>query len=129
MFGGRFRFGIGSGELLNEHVVGTRWPAIEIHLEMPEEALLLIRRLWTGRTIDHQGRHYVVENARLWTLPDRPPQVVMSAFGTKSVDLAARISEGYYGAWAPKDLTRRYRECSGRGPARGAERRRRPPRP
>src|SRR5215213_1725519 len=53
LFGGRFRFGIGSGELLNEHVVGTRWPAIEVRLEMLEEAMHVICELWTGRTIDH----------------------------------------------------------------------------
>ena len=104
LFGGRFRFGIGSGELLNEHVVGTRWPAIEVRLEMLEEAMDVIRQLWTGSTVDHYGRHYTVENARLWTLPDEPPPVVMSAFGAKSVALAARIAEGYYGAWAPKGL-------------------------
>jgi G6PDH family F420-dependent oxidoreductase len=119
LFGGRFRFGIGSGELLNEHVVGTRWPAIEVRLEMLEEAMDVIRQLWTGSTVDHYGRHYTVENARLWTLPDEPPRVVMSAFGAKSVALAARIAEGYYGAWAPKDLIRMYRERGGRGPAIG----------
>lgn len=119
LFGGRFRFGIGSGELLNEHVVGAHWPAVEVRLEMLAEAMEVIRRLWTGRTVDHRGRHYTVENARLWTLPERPPQVVMSAFGTRSVELAARIAEGYYGAWAPTDLIGRYRERGGEGPAIG----------
>jgi G6PDH family F420-dependent oxidoreductase len=119
LFGGRFRFGIGSGELLNEHVVGARWPAIETRLDMLEEAVQVIRELWDGHTVDHQGRHYTIENARLWTLPDEPPQVVMSAFGAKSVDVAARIAEGFYGAWAPKDLIRMYREKGGRGPAIG----------
>ncbi|MDP9022240.1 MAG: TIGR03557 family F420-dependent LLM class oxidoreductase, partial [Actinomycetota bacterium] len=50
LFGGRFRFGIGSGEALNEHVTGERWPSIEIRLEMLEEAMAVIGRLWSGET-------------------------------------------------------------------------------
>lgn len=119
LFGGRFRFGIGSGELLNEHVVGARWPAVETRLEMLEEAMGIIRRLWSGETVDHHGRHYLVENARLWTLPGSPPPVLMSAFGPKAIDVAARVADGYYGAWAPKDLIRQYREKGGEGPAVG----------
>jgi G6PDH family F420-dependent oxidoreductase len=119
LFGGRFRFGIGSGELLNEHVVGLRWPSARVRLEMLEEAMAVIRQLWDGRTVDHHGRYYTVENARLWSLPEVPPQVVMSAFGPRAVQVAARVSEGYYGAWAPKDLIRMYRDHGGRGPAVG----------
>lgn len=119
LFEGRFRFGIGSGEALNEHITGSRWPAIEVRLEMLEEAMEVIRRLWTGETVDHHGRHYTVENARLWTLPDAPPPVLMSAFGPQAVQLAARISEGYYGAWPAAGLLGRYREHGGGGPAVG----------
>jgi G6PDH family F420-dependent oxidoreductase len=119
LLGGRFRFGIGSGEALNEHIAGARWPAIEVRLEILEEAMDVITRLWTGETVDHHGRHYTVENARLWTLPDQPPQVVMSAFGPKAVALAARIADGYYGAWPARGLLERYRDHGGSGPAIG----------
>ena len=117
--GGRLIFGIGSGEALNEHIAGARWPAIEVRHEMLEEAMELIQRLWTGQTVDHHGRHYTVENARLYTLPEAPPQVVMSAFGPKAVALAVRIADGYYGAWPAAGLLRRYREQGGTGPAMG----------
>jgi G6PDH family F420-dependent oxidoreductase len=119
LLAGRLTFGIGSGEALNEHILGDRWPAIEGRHEMLEEAMGIIRHLWTGRTLDHHGRHYTVENARLWTLPDAPPRVVMSAFGPKAVALAARIADGYFGAWPAKGLIRRYRELGGTGPAMG----------
>lgn len=119
LFGDRFRFGIGSGEHLNEHVTGARWPAIEVRLEMLDEAMRVIRRLWAGETVDHHGRHYTVENARLWTLPEAPPPVLMSAFGPQAVALAARISEGFYGAWPAAGLLGQYREHGGTGPAVG----------
>ena len=116
---GRLTFGIGSGEALNDHVLGDRWPPIEVRHEMLEEAVEIIKALWTGRTLDHHGRHYTVENARLWTLPDAPPRVVMSAFGPKAVALAARIADGYFAAWPAEGLLRRYREIGGTGPAMG----------
>ena len=119
LFGGRFALGLGSGEALNEHILGDRWPSIEVRLDMLEEAIGIIRRLWTGTTLDHHGRHYTVENARLWTLPDSPPPILLSAFGPRSVALAARTCEGYIGAWPAKGLIGRYRELGGRGPALG----------
>ena len=119
MFGGRLTFGIGSGEALNEHIHGNRWPPIEIRHEMLEEAMGIIRRLWSGRTVDHHGRHYTVENARLYTLPEAPPRVVMSAFGPKAVEVAVRIADGYFGAWPAGPLLRSYREQGGTGPAMG----------
>lgn len=119
LLGGRFRFGVGSGEALNEHITGQRWPSIETRLDMLREAMEVIRRLWSGETVDHHGRHYMVENARLWTLPYSPPRVVMSAFGARSVELAADIADGYYGAWPARGLLARYRERGGTGPAIG----------
>jgi alkanesulfonate monooxygenase SsuD/methylene tetrahydromethanopterin reductase-like flavin-dependent oxidoreductase (luciferase family) len=83
---------------------------------VPEEAIGIIRQLWTGATLDHHGRHYIVENARLWTLPDFPPPILLSAFGPKSVALAARACEGYIGAWPAKRLIGRYRERIPGGP-------------
>jgi G6PDH family F420-dependent oxidoreductase len=119
LFGGRFSLGLGSGEALNEHILGDRWPSIEVRLAMLEEAIGIIKRLWTGETVDHHGGHYTVENARLWTLPESPPRILMSAFGPKAVDLAARACEGYVGAWPAKRLIALYRKLGGRGPALG----------
>ena len=91
---GRFRFGVGSGENLNEHILGDRWPEVDVRHEMLEEAVEVIRLLWTGETVSHRGRHYTVENARIYDLPDDPPPILVSAFGPKATELAARIGDG-----------------------------------
>src|SRR5690242_7810182 len=93
--GGRFTLGVGTGEALNEHILGRRWPSAEERLEMLEEAVQVIRELLTGQLITHEGKHYKVDTARLYSLPDRPPPVFMSGFGEKAVKLAARIADGY----------------------------------
>jgi G6PDH family F420-dependent oxidoreductase len=92
---GRFNLGVGTGEALNEHILGSTWPEAEIRLEMLEEAIELIRRLWTGEVVSHRGRHFRVENARIFTRPDAPPPVLVSGFGPKAVDVAARIGDGF----------------------------------
>jgi G6PDH family F420-dependent oxidoreductase len=92
---GRFTFGVGSGEALNEHILGDAWPAAARRLEMLDEAVGLIRRLWTGEQVSHRGTHYTVENARIYTLPDTPPPIFVSGFGPKAIELAARIGDGF----------------------------------
>src|SRR5579875_2872149 len=79
MLQGRFVFGVGSGENLNEHILGDRWPEADVRLEMLEEAVEVMRALWQGREVSHRGAHYTVENARIYTRPDRPVEVIMSA--------------------------------------------------
>jgi G6PDH family F420-dependent oxidoreductase len=116
MLGGRFQLGVGSGEALNEHILGDPWPSATVRLEMLEEAVEVIRELWSGRQVEHTGRHYRVENARLYTRPDEPPPVLISGFGPKAVDLAARIGDGYCITMPDADLIGRYREQGGRGP-------------
>lgn len=66
MMPGRFSFGVGTGEALNEHILGDVWPSADVRLEMLEEAIEVIRELWTGRQVSHDGQHYVVENARAY---------------------------------------------------------------
>ena len=66
LFQGRFFFGVGSGEALNEHILAHRWPPVPVRLMMLEEAVEVIRRLWTGETVDHRGDFYEVENAKLF---------------------------------------------------------------
>src|SRR4051812_14133218 len=91
MLEGRFQLGVGSGEALNEHILGDRWPTVETRLEMLEEAVGAIRTLWKGGSRDHFGEHYTVEDARIYDLPDESPPILVSGFGEKSVRLAARI--------------------------------------
>jgi G6PDH family F420-dependent oxidoreductase len=95
MLPGRFRFGIGTGEALNEHILGDPWPSANVRLEMLEEAVEVIRELWTGRQVEHYGAHYAVENARIYTLPDELPPILVSGFGPKAVGVAAEIGDGY----------------------------------
>ncbi|MDA0635998.1 TIGR03557 family F420-dependent LLM class oxidoreductase [Nonomuraea sp. MCN248] len=93
--GGRFRLGVGTGEALNEHVIESRWPPAAERREMLEEAVGLMRELWTGKLVSHRGRHYQVDTARLYTLPDEPPPVYVSGLGETSTELAGRIGDGF----------------------------------
>ncbi len=112
MHEGRFRLGVGSGEALNEHILGDHWPEADERLEMLEEAVEVIRALLTGEQVSHRGKHYRVENARLYTLPDTPPEILVSGFGPKATDLAARIGDGYC-TTTPDELIGRFRANGG----------------
>jgi G6PDH family F420-dependent oxidoreductase len=110
---GRFGLGVGTGEALNEHVVGGAWPSADERLEMLEEAVGVIRELFSGRQVSIRGRHYCVETARLYSVPDSPPPVFMSGFGEKAIRLAARIGDGYMCVQPSADFVRLYRESGG----------------
>jgi G6PDH family F420-dependent oxidoreductase len=109
MLDGRFRLGVGSGEALNEHILGDHWPEADERLEMLDEAIRVIRKLWEGGVHDHRGRHYRVEHARLYDLPDQPPEIVISGFGEKAIELAARIGDGFCTVAPDKDAVARFR--------------------
>jgi G6PDH family F420-dependent oxidoreductase len=114
--GGHFTLGVGSGEALNEHILGDRWPEADVRLEMLEEAVEVIRALWQGGQQSHHGRHYTVENARIYDLPDEPPPILVSGFGPKAIDLAARIGDGFVTTQPAADDIERYRSQGGKGP-------------
>ena len=115
MMPGRFFLGVGSGENLNEHVLGDRWPPVSTRLEMLEEAVEVIRELWQGGLRSHRGRHYTVENARIYVLPDQPPPIVVSAFGPEATDTAARIGDGWWNTSPDAELLGRFRDGGGQG--------------
>lgn len=94
MVRGGFTLGVGTGEALNEHVLGQPWPPASRRLEMLEEALEVMRKLWSGKLVTHRGEFYTVDTARLYTLPEEPVSVYMSAFGPKATALAARQADG-----------------------------------
>ena len=119
MLPGRFRFGVGSGENLNEHILGDGWPPTDIRLEMLEEAVDLIRELWKGGSVTWDGKHYVTHNARLYTRPDEPPPVLVSGFGEKAIDLAARIGDGFVSTSPNKEHVERYTSSGGKGLKQG----------
>jgi coenzyme F420-dependent glucose-6-phosphate dehydrogenase len=116
LFEGRFFWGVGTGEALNEHILGHRWPPPEVRLAMLDEAVAVIRRMWTGDTVDHRGEFYEVDNARIFDPPTDPPPIVVSGFGPKAIDLAARIGDGYWGTAPQAELVDRYRDSGGTGP-------------
>jgi G6PDH family F420-dependent oxidoreductase len=113
---GRFALGVGSGENLNEHILGDRWPPADTRLEMLEESIEVMRKLWEGGWVTHHGRHYTVENARIYSCPDEPPPVYISGFGPKAVSLAASVGDGYVNTKPDPDSIKRYRESGGKGP-------------
>ncbi|EON25693.1 MULTISPECIES: TIGR03557 family F420-dependent LLM class oxidoreductase [Nocardioides] len=114
---GRFTLGLGSGEALNEHILGQAWPTAHTRLDMLEEAVDVIRQLFTGEVVRHEGRHYTVDTARIYTLPDEPPPIYISGFGPHATDLAARIGDGYITTSPDQELLTRFGEGSGGKPA------------
>lgn len=118
---GGFSLGVGTGEALNEHVTGARWPGAEERREMLEEAVDIIVSLFTGAQITHRGRYYTVETARLYSLPQGPPpSIYVSGFGEHSARLAARIADGYICMSPEADLVKLFRdEGGGDGPVQG----------
>jgi G6PDH family F420-dependent oxidoreductase len=116
MFGDRFFLGVGTGEALNEHVHGDRWPRPEVRREMLEEAVGVMRALWTGETVDHRGRHYEVENARIFDPPEHRLPVIVSGFGPEAASLAGRIGDGYWGNAPDRELTDAFESAGGGGP-------------
>ncbi|MEV8531571.1 TIGR03557 family F420-dependent LLM class oxidoreductase [Streptomyces sp. NPDC051211] len=115
LLGGRFALGVGTGEALNEHVHGDRWPAFDERAEMLEEAVEVMRMLFTGRQISHRGRHYTVDNARLYTAPEEPLPILVSGFGPKAADLAGRIGDGFVTMGPDEEAIGRFRDAGGTG--------------
>jgi coenzyme F420-dependent glucose-6-phosphate dehydrogenase len=114
----RFMLGLGTGENLNEHVLGDRWPAADERLEMLEEAVEVIRLLWEGGPQTHRGRHYTVENARIYDLAEEPIPILIAAKGEKAGTLAGRIGDGLVGVAPEEDLIRTFQRAGGEGKPR-----------
>ena len=112
---GRFSLGVGSGENLNEHILGDRWPPVAVRQERLEEAIEVMRLLWEGGLKSHHGRHYTVENARIYSLPEEPPPVLVAVAGEQSVDLAARVGDGLFGTSPKAESIEQFRENGGDG--------------
>lgn len=111
--GGGFRFGLGTGEALNEHVLGGHWPEATQRLEMLEEAVTVLRDLFGGEQVSHRGAHYTVSNARLYTVPDDPVPLYVSGFGIRAAALAARIGDGFVTMGSNEKLVAAFREGGG----------------
>ena len=115
MMPGRFILGLGTGEALNEHIFADRWPAAPERREMLEEAIEVIQLLWEGGSQSHRGRHYRLENARLYTLPDEPPPIYVAASGTSTAELAGRIADGLITTAPDAEVVEAFRKAGGEG--------------
>ena len=113
---GRFVLGLGTGEALNEHITGERWPEYEVRAERLEEAVAVIRALWTGEVTSHHGRHFTVENARIYDVADPLPSIVIAAGGPRSAEVAGRIGDGLWLSSVDEATIDAYRQAGGDGP-------------
>jgi coenzyme F420-dependent glucose-6-phosphate dehydrogenase len=115
MLPGRFFLGVGTGENLNEHVLGDRWPEGEVRLEMLEEAIEVIRLLWEGGYQSHHGRYYTVEEARIYTFPDEPPPIYVAASKPNAAELAGHAGDGLISVAPDAELIERFESAGGGG--------------
>jgi G6PDH family F420-dependent oxidoreductase len=115
MMPGRFFLGLGTGENLNEHITGQHWPEADVRLQMLEEAAAVIRRLWTGESVSHYGKHYTVENARVYTRPEEAPPIYVAAAGQKSATLAGKIGDGLISTTPNPEGIKTFESAGGRG--------------
>jgi G6PDH family F420-dependent oxidoreductase len=114
MMPGRFEFGVGTGENLNEHILGEHWPPIEVRQAMLKEAIEVIRMLWEGGSQSYLGHFYTVEDAQLFTLPEQLPSIYVAASGSNSAELAGDISDGLICTSPDKELVQAFESAGGK---------------
>ena len=119
MMPGRFTLGVGTGENLNEHVLGDRWPAPDERIELLEEAIEVIRLLWQGGERTHRGKHYTVDHAQLYTLPDKPIPIAVAASKPIAAELAGRAGDGLVTTEPNNETVEQYVGGGGDGPRYG----------
>jgi G6PDH family F420-dependent oxidoreductase len=116
---GRFFLGVGTGENLNEHVLGDRWPRADERLEMLGEAIEIIRKLFAGDYETYRGKHYTVEQLKLYDAPVQAPPVIMAAKAEASVQLAAKAADGTMNTSPDAKIVQSFRQAGGKGPVYG----------
>ena len=119
MMPGRFFLGVGSGENLNEHILGDHWPPAPVRQDMLAEAISLIRQLWEGGYQSFDGAYYTVENARIYTLPEELPPIIMAASGPQAATIAAASADGLWTVSPHAELIETFTEGGGSGPKYG----------
>jgi G6PDH family F420-dependent oxidoreductase len=116
---GRFFLALGTGERLNEHVLGDRWPRADERLEMLAEAVEIIRKLFGGAYETYRGKHYTVEQAKLYDAPDPPAPIIVAAKAEEAAKLAASVADGTMNTTPDADIVKLYRDSGGKGPVYG----------
>ncbi len=115
---GRFTLGLGAGENLNEHVTGGGWPPVNTRHAMLEEAVQIIRALFTGQYVNFRGRHFEVDSAKLWDVPDPAPQIGIAVSGQQSCELAGRYADLMIAVEPNPDLGKMFDRSGGSGKPR-----------
>ena len=115
---GRFTLGLGAGENLNEHIVGGRWPLAGVRHQMLEEAVEIIRALWAGGTVTYRGKHFDVESAKVWDLPDTAPPIGIAVSGPGSCRLAGRHADAMIATEPRAELGQMFDDAGGSGKPR-----------
>jgi len=113
MLPGRFFLGVGTGENLNEHILGQGWPEIDVRQERLAEALQIIRALWQGGQQSYRGKYFAVENARIYSLPYQLPPIMIAAAGPKSAEVAGKLGDGLIATEPDQELAKKFREKAG----------------
>jgi coenzyme F420-dependent glucose-6-phosphate dehydrogenase len=115
MLEGRFILGIGTGENLNEHVVGLGWPPYEVRKLMMIEAIKIIRLLWQGKYTDYFGEYFTVDKAKIYTRTETPPELIISAYGPKSAEVAGEMGDGLVCTSPDKSVVEVFEKAGGAG--------------
>jgi coenzyme F420-dependent glucose-6-phosphate dehydrogenase len=115
MMDGRFFLGLGTGENLNEHVVGEGWPAPDERLAMLEEAIEIMRLLWAGGEQTFRGSFYDVEQARLYTLPEDPVEIAVAAAKPGAAELAGRAADAFINTAPDAEVIGEFESAGGQG--------------
>jgi G6PDH family F420-dependent oxidoreductase len=115
---GRFTLGLGAGENLNEHIVGGLWPIAAHRHEMLTEAVEIIRELWAGGSVTYRGKHFDVESAKVWDLPETAPPLGIACSDQASCHLAGRHADVMIAVQPEPDLGRMFDEAGGKGKPR-----------
>jgi G6PDH family F420-dependent oxidoreductase len=116
---GRFFLGVGTGEALNEHVTGARWPRPDERLDMLDEALEIITKLWRGEYETYRGRHYTVEQALVYDVPDHPSELIVAAAAEQAAKLAAKWGDGMISTSPDREVVDAYKQAGGSEPIYG----------
>jgi G6PDH family F420-dependent oxidoreductase len=119
MMAGRFFLGLGSGENLNEHVFGDKWPPVATRQGMLVEAIEIMRELWQGKLTSFEGQYYTVENARIYSLPEEPPPIYVAASGPEAARIAGKVADGLIGTSLDEELLKEFQSTGNDGPRYG----------